>query len=353
MLLHWYILVLTILAVCFTLHLCSIKHQHKGEKDMAQTISKCSSKRLAIAILLAMTLVITQLAVPVTAFAKTANYDSYKGVKVNKYIANISPGVYHTTTIKDNNQTNKKITYYTNSFNAYSSVAPVVGQKLTVGFPTDKNESKASKAAFKKLKNAVSIKKVTWYTKSAKGTNTVISTKKTLTVPKSAVGKFLYCEYSWTFKGLPGVRTNVVLLNSDQPKSRTSSGEYKYEYVPVLQSGALSTEVTVTAKDNKLTAVPKTTFNKRYGEKAKNIKPTYKYQWYKHTYNSKTGNSKYTKINGATKKTYTAPKATEGTYVVFVTASKKNYSSTFSDARYFYSPPAPPVTPDPADPATP
>ena len=321
---------------------------------MTRSISKRNSKRLALAILLTLTLVITQLAVPMTALAKSANYNTYNNTKISKDSPNVTPWVVYKTSQKYTStySWDKGTTYYYNDVST-----PLVGQTLTIGFDPAQNYSKASQKVYTNLKKSVSIKKVTWYTKDSKGKITTIGTKKDLKIPASAAGKILFCEYSWSWKGTPGVRSSVTLIGDRYTVPPAKKGiRNTFAYTTVAKAGVLRTTSTYTESGNKYTVKPTSTTTKRPMDKEKAIgKVTYKYQWYSVKYDQKKGADVFTPLTGKAAKTkaYTFPANTVGSYAVMITSSKKNYVSTVTTCNVYVDttpPPAPPVNPSPDDP---
>jgi hypothetical protein len=278
-----------------------------------------------------MALIISQLALPATAFGATANENDYVGSIPTKDDVNISPSVVYSKAIKTDWYGNK-ITYYTDYENGV-----LVGQKLKVGFSAAnaKNQSKASRAALKKLQKYTKIKSVKWYTKDSKGKIKQVSTKKAFTVSKSVKGKKLYVEYSYTAKGVPGTLASVQYLGSSYNTGFTKGGSQPSKYEGIASKGKLSTWISLSSYSalvgTTVKATPTTTSVKRYGQKAskpitKGVK--YSYQWYKRT-NDKKGNYVYTKIKGATKASFKVTKAYEGSeLIVYAIAKKAGYYSS-------------------------
>jgi hypothetical protein len=122
------------------------------EKGVFMTLTK---KQQVIAVLLAFFVALSGFSLAglvqsPQALAKTANYNTYTGDKASKDYLTISPDVVYSKAIKQYGS--GTITYYTDSVNAV-----LVGQTLKIGFGTNKNESSASKKAYKKLQKSVKI----------------------------------------------------------------------------------------------------------------------------------------------------------------------------------------------------
>jgi hypothetical protein len=308
----------------------------KGNEEMS---IKCDFKKRLLPIMVVALLFVTVSfgAAPTKTYAATANWDTYTGVKIsnNDYFLDlIAPEVVYTSVIKSKSWfefDNSGITFYTNGASAV-----LVGQKVKIGFSTDKNESKASKKVYKVLQKAVKIKNVKWYTKDSKGKVVTISKKKSLVIPKSVKGKQLYVKYQWTIKGVKGTQLMDIHVGGQYNSGLHKSGMYKYAYEGVATKGRLHTSVSlepdyVFAGDT-LKAMPTTTYEKRFGEADKKIsKVKYTYQWYLASENKK-GEYIYAKIKGATKASYKVPAGAKGKEIfVNVIAKKSGYYSASYD----------------------
>jgi hypothetical protein len=302
---------------------------------MTKSIKRSYVQRsLPVILLLVAALVIGQMALPQSASAATANWDTYTNQKASKDYGKVSPTVVYASAAKDKTYGDSKITYYTDSVSAV-----LVGQKVKIGFSTDKNQSKASKKVYKVLQKAVKIKSVKWYTKDSKGKIAAISSSKSLKIPKSVKGKKLYVEYQWTVKGVPGTSSSVRYVGSAYISAFNKTGEIydtNSTYEGVATSGRLQTSISFgqsyyTFVGDTLKVTPTTTYTKRPGEVGKKAsKVKYTYQWYTQSYNKK-GIAVNTKIKGAKKATYKVPAKAKGKNIyVLVIAKKAGYYTDYS-----------------------
>jgi hypothetical protein len=268
--------------------------------------------------------------------AKTFKYTTYNDAVVSKDSCNLgAPSVIYTKPTK--------VKYYDKTTSYEDSVGntPLVGQTIKVGYETNKNLSSKSKKVYKKLLKTIKIKSVKWYSKTAKGKTTVLSSKKTWKVSKAATGKKLFASVSYTCQGVPGTQQNTYNLTPSFKKGLTGK-DAKSTHQGVASKGAILIDYIDFSSDDlykgdDVTAKITTKFTKKYSTKVKKLGGVkYKYQWY-----VAKGNGKFTKISGkaATKKHLVIADKYEGkNLALFVTATKKGfYSDTYTAEVYVNS----------------